>query len=277
LFPSAFTTDVLEAKKLHDLVSKDAANSVFFGINHSGNFRRQAHMARQLIESGELGEIQHITAFMASPLSWIFEDPTNPGWNEPTKGMLGNGFGWGQSSHILAWIYHTCPTLRPHNIFCAMTHSPITGADVAHAATIRCRNETSHDVVISLSGTSLLPGNAHSDPPVGKQIRLKIYGTKGAIIYSGDDQDPSSGRFEFRRAPDGGVELPLGPDVGFDFENLDMEGTGPESLESFVQACRGSTDYYVGADSTTGLRTVQTLEAMYRSEHSKHPEKVEYS
>jgi predicted dehydrogenase len=273
----AFTTDVHEAKKFHDLVSKDATNSVFVGLNHTANYRRQAQVARQLIESGEIGEIRHVTAFMASALSWIFEDPANTGWNEPTKSMLGNGFAWGQSSHILAWIFHTCPTLRPHNVYCAMNHSPITGADVAHAATIRCSNETSHDVVLSLSGTSLLPGQAHSDPPVGKQIRLKIYGTKGAIIYSGDDHDPSSGRLELRRAPDGGVELPLGPDVGFEFENSDAEGTGPESLESFVQACRGSTDYYMGADTTTGLRSIQTIEAMYRSEHSKNSEKVEYS
>jgi hypothetical protein len=44
-----------------------------------------------------------------------------------------------------------------------------------------CKN----GATFSLSGTSLLPGNAHSDPPVGKRIKIKIFGTKGALIYSG--------------------------------------------------------------------------------------------
>lgn len=37
-----------------------------------------------------------VSAFFASPLSWIFDDPANTGWNEPdgSEEMLGNGFAW---------------------------------------------------------------------------------------------------------------------------------------------------------------------------------------
>ena len=37
-----------------------------------------------------------VSAFFASPLSWIFDDPANTGWNEPDDSgeMLGNGFAW---------------------------------------------------------------------------------------------------------------------------------------------------------------------------------------
>lgn len=90
----------------------------------------------------------------------------------------------GQSSHLLAWIYHVagCENLIPTRVYCAMTTSERTGADVSHAATVLCKN----GATFSLSGTSLLPGNAHSDPPVGKRIAIKIFGDKGALIYSGE-------------------------------------------------------------------------------------------
>eukprot|EP00957_Ditylum_brightwellii_P096943 7382447-Ditylum_brightwellii.AAC.1 len=77
--------------------------------------------------------------------------------------MLGNGFAWGQSSHSLAWVYRVSGnTLCPKRVFCAMNHSARTGADVSNAATIICDD----GITFSMLGTSLLLGNAHSDPPV---------------------------------------------------------------------------------------------------------------
>jgi hypothetical protein len=61
-----------------------------------------------------------------------------------------------------------------------------------------------------------------------------------------------------------------------EFENYDQfanNGTGPESLHAFVDACRGQP-FYNGADGTVGLRVVQTLDAMYRSAKSGRPERV---
>lgn len=51
---------------------------------------------------------------------------------------------------------------------------------------------------------------------------------------------------------------------------------GPESLQNFIDACLGRTDYYVGADSFLGLRTVQTMDGMYRSDASRKVEDVMY-
>lgn len=256
---------------------RQAGGKGCFLVNHSANYREQCKVARQLIEAGEIGAIRHITSFLASPLSFIFDDPANTGWNEPFGSMLGNGFAWGQCSHLLAWIFQVCPNLLPHHVFCIMNESRITGADVSHSASIVCSDTCgTNDVVLSMSGTSMLPGNVHSEPAIGKIVRIEIFGTKGSILYSGDDdQDPSSGQLELRRvANNGNVELPCGP--GFYFESLSQDGTGPESLQSFVDACLGSEDYYVGADSSTGLRTVQILEAMYRSNASRKLEYVLY-
>jgi len=140
---------------------------------------------------------------------------------------------------------------------------------VAHSASIRCRDESArasadNTVVFSLSGTSLLPGDAHSDPPVGKHIQIGLYGSGGSLLYSGMDLESSSGSLELRRMPAGNTELPAGD--GFAFENLDTNGAGPESVQVLIQACReGPSAAYVGASSAIGLRTVQVLDAMYRS------------
>jgi predicted dehydrogenase len=286
LMEKPMTTDVHEAKKLLDLVKeyKEVGGEGVFLINHSANYRSQPRKARDVIIS-EIGDIRHVSACFASPLIWIFDDPANKGWNEPTGDMQGNGYAWGQSSHLLGWIFHVCPQLVPEKVFCVMNHAEATGADVAHAATIICRANSGGgsvdgsskkvgDVVMSISGTTLLPGNEHSDSPIGKKVDIKIYGSKGAVMYCGDDRDQDSGSLELRRE-DGKVELPCG--AGFDFENTDVHGTGPESLQSFIAACQGKTDYYAGADALLGLRTIQTLEAFYRSNASRRLEDVHYS
>ena len=54
---------------------------------------------------------------------------------------------------------------------------------------------------------------------------------------------------------------------GFRFENYEPEGTGPESLLAFVDACLGR-EHYNGADAAVGLQTVRCLDAMYRSAKS---------
>ena len=268
------TTDFHEAQKLHSLVEeyRDLGGKGSFMINHSANYRLQTRKAKELVMADAIGDIRHITAFFASPLMWIFDDPDNKGWNEPQGNMQGNGFAWGQSCHLLGWIFQVCPNLVPEAVFCAMNNSEKTGADIAHAATIICKG----NAIMSVSGTTLLPGNAHSNPPVGKKIFIHIYGTKGALLYDGNDLDCMSGKLELRQdaVNDGHPKFPCGEEVGFDFENIAQNGNGPESIQAFLDACSGKNDYYIGADSMLGLRTVQTMEAMYRSNASKELEQV---
>ncbi|KAL3811368.1 hypothetical protein ACHAXA_011332 [Cyclostephanos tholiformis] len=291
LMEKPMTTDVDEARKLHELLmdrrrAGGGSDKIIGGgmgcflVNHSANYRPQARAARKIIESGRIGTIRHVTAFLASPLSWIFDDPSNKGWNEPDSrslGMIGNGFAWGQSSHILAWVYHAVGPgmLVPSRVHCVMTHSDATGADVSHAATVACVC----GAAISLSGTSLLPGNAHSDPPVAKEVVIRIFGTKGALSYCGNDRDPSSGKLEWSSHSDDDdhdaarMEIQC-PELGFQFEELDQDGIGPSSLQCFLDACLGRDDYYIGAESLVGLRCVQTIDAMYRSNASGKCEDV---
>jgi len=110
-----------------------------------------------------------------------------------------------------------------------------------------------------------------------------MYGTKGALLYSGNDREESSGKLELCRSS-GAIEV---VHDGFVFEELDQEGLGPSSMQSFLAACLGKPEsggvdqqdggYYVGADSLVGLRTVQTIDAMYRSNRTGMTEDVLYT
>ena len=275
LMEKPMTADVDEAKKLHDIVQeyKEKGGKGCFLVNHSANYREKAKTARDIVESGQLGRIQHISAFFASPLMEIFDDPDMKGWNEPSGSMVGNGFCWGQIAHMLGYIFHLCPDLKPQKVFCQMSHDEKTGADIAHAATITCTDCNKQNVILSLSGTALVPGGETEG--VGKQARVQIYGQDGALLYAGNDSEPDSGHMELRRVSTGGkVEKPAGE--GFYFENTEKGGDGPESLQAFIDACNGK-EYYDGAGSLLGLKTVQVISAMYRSSKSDKQEKIEYS
>ena len=254
------TTDIQDAINLYNLVLKaEADGDSRFWLNHSANYRAQTGMARQAVSSGRLGTIRHATASFASPLKWIFLDPENDGWNKPTGNMIGNGFGWGQSSHLLAFLFHVMPELQPKSVHCRMTHSKTTGADIAHSATIECLDTKTEEIIyVNVSGTALLPGNQYSDPPIAKLVQIDVYGDDGSLHYSGNDLDPSSGSLDYRGS-DGRVEVLCDR---FEFEGYDNENYGPESIQKFVELCCGGYGDNnelptAGANVTDGLVSVQ--------------------
>ena len=239
LMEKPMTTDIQDALNLYNLVESESDSNSQFWINHTANYRVQTAMARETISKGRLGIIRHVTASFASPLKWIFLDPENDGWNKPTGNMIGNGFGWGQSSHLLAFLFHILPDLKPESVFCRMTQSKNTGADIAHSATIECADLISKELVlINMSGTALLPGHQYSDPPIAKLLQIDVYGDDGSLHYSGNDLDHTSGSLDYR-ATDGSIEVLCDR---FEFEAYDNQNYGPESIQNFVELCCGGYD-----------------------------------
>ena len=262
LMEKPMTTDVDEAIKLAELAAAaHAKGKTYFMVNNTANWRTQSMVARQWVQAGRIGTVEHVLCVMHSPLLWLFDDPANVGWTKPTGKMAGNGFGYGQASHILAFAFQV-GGLTPSEAFCAMTRSAASGADMTDAAVIKCTN----GATICFSGAGSVPGNAHADETTnenvhstGKHISVRIFGSEGMIEYEGDDQDESSGKL-LLRPRDGPVEVR----DGFLFENYAQEGTGPESLQAFIDACGGLTPY-VGVDAAVGCDVVKALDAMYRS------------
>lgn len=268
------TTDIEDAMNLFSLVETELNGNSQFWLNHSANYRAQTAMAKETIASGRLGSVRHATASFASPLKWIFLDPENHGWNKPTGNMIGNGFGWGQSSHLLAFLFHILPDLAPETVYCRMIHSNATGADIAHSATIECLDLTSKEtVIINMSGTALLPGDQYAEAPIAKLVQIDVYGDQGSLHYSGNDLDPTSGSLDYR-ATNGSIEV---LSDRFEFEAYDNENHGPESIQNFVELCCGGYGDDIptaGANVVDGLRTVQVIDAMYKSHASKRTESV---
>ncbi len=162
--------------------------------------------------------MQHVTAYMGSPLLWLFTDPANVTWVKPSGSMDGNGMGWGQLSHTLAWALKASG-VRPTSVFAFMKHCPTTGADIYDAVSIMCEN----GATMTITGVATLPGHS---PKSSKQIDNKIFGSLGFVSYSGDDGDVTSGSLLMRRH-DGRQIV----HKGFQFENCDTGGIGPESLQ----------------------------------------------
>merc|ERR1711953_626731 len=112
--------DLQDSRRLVEVANKNE-NSIFM-VNHSANFRGNCLKAKEIIESGELGDICHVLAVMYSPLLWFFDDPENESWTKPVGSMLGNGFGWGQICHLLAWV-HYVTDLKSKEVNCVMHFS----------------------------------------------------------------------------------------------------------------------------------------------------------
>lgn len=232
------TTDVKQAISLHNEVLDSSSLLGSFILNHSANYRIQTRKAREIIASSIIGKIKYINASFNVPLKWLFDDPKNKGWVYPQEGseMKGNGYAWGQSTHIFAWIYHVIDSqgIAPKNVYCKMNYSDVTGADVCNSATVTLSDDSNKgnsdngNILLNFSGTTLLPGNAHSSVRVGKQVSISIFGTEGSLLYSGDDILPHSGKLEISlNKNDGKIQNVFSDEeIGFDFENLDENGTG---------------------------------------------------
>lgn len=301
LMEKPMTTNVKEAKKLWEMSTISYPEGAFV-INHTASYRPQTKVAQQIIASDQIGSICHISASMNGPLMWLFDDPNNEAWVSKSHSMTGNGYAWGQIAHVLAWIYNVLGAgnanediATPTKVYCNMSHAPNTGADVSLAAVITCKD----GVTFSLDGTALLPGSQYADPPIGKLIRVEMYGTKGSLMYKGDDKKPNTGRLELRRVlegkDNGKPEYPCsdidGVEDGFYFEDGEPSGTGPGSMDAFLEACKRSSRRFEQSlagrsnesneevhevnDSLVGLRTVQIIDAMYRSSVSGVPELIQ--
>merc|ERR1719277_88045 len=144
LMEKPMTVDVAEARTLAAAATEVFPKQVFM-VNNTANFRDKCFDARRLVEAGELGDIHHVLCVMYSPLMFLFDDPANDGWVKPTGTMVqpdgsGNGFGWGQLSHLLGWVLHVAKL--DVEAVTAMTHrSEKSGADLTDAALIKCKSD----------------------------------------------------------------------------------------------------------------------------------------
>ncbi|WP_274626993.1 Gfo/Idh/MocA family protein [Arvimicrobium flavum] len=222
------------------------------------NFTDHTRKAGEIVASGRIGEVRHVVCQFATALEDLFGGkpmletvehmyrPPASTWADPKRA---GGYGWGQMSHSIAWVYRVAD-LSPESVFCFAGKSP-TGVDYFDAASVRFTN----GATMSLSGSALLP--KHSRP----QLDIRIFGTEGMLLFDAERE-----RLELHRLDGKGEEkLQLAAGAG------DYDGRAP--INAFIDVCLGNTAANE-ANGENGARVVETLEVMYRSAASGVAERI---
>ena len=221
------------------------------------NFRDYTARAAAWVESGRIGDIRHVVCQMASALGDLFAGepmletaghmyrPPASTWADPARA---GGYGWGQMSHALAWVYRVSG-LEPASAFC-LAGTSAAGVDYYDAAALRMTN----GATMTLSGAATVPKQC------GFQMDIRLFGTEGMILF-----DIERERLELHRNDGVDEVVPIAPGLGA------YDGTLP--VTRFLEICAGrpvSND----ANGENGARVVETLAAMYRSARSGQAEKL---
>ncbi len=215
------------------------------------NFKDYTAKAASLVEAGRIGEIRHIVCQMASALEDLFAGqpmletadhmfrPPPSTWADPSQA---GGYGWGQMSHSLAWIYRVTG-LAPEAVYC-MAGKSSAGVDYFDAATVRMTN----GATMALSGSATVPKRC------GFQLDIRLFGTEGMLLF-----DVERERLEVRRRDGADEVIEMAPGSGA------YDGALP--VLRFIDICAGRSDRNE-ADALNGARVVDTLDALYRSASS---------
>jgi predicted dehydrogenase len=252
LVEKPMTTTAHDARELVALAAR-AGREIL--IPYGWNYTRWAGEARRLALG--VGRVEHIVLQMATALDDLFAGkpmqetrgamfrPPPSTWADPKRA---GGFGWGQLVHALGLLFRIAD-LRPREVF-AVTGESQTGVDYYDAAVVRFIG----GATASLSGAATLPKGRPA------QIDLRIFGSEGMLLL-----DVERERLELRRR-DGKHEVaPLSRD--------ECAYTCKEPLRAFVDVCLGR-ETNDSAPGIVGQRSVEVLDAMYRSAASGQMEAV---
>lgn len=221
------------------------------------NFSPMAAEAQAQISAGAVGEVRHVSLHMASALSDLFAGeglleaqdaffrPQASTWADPAKA---GGYGWGQLSHALGLLFRLTD-LTPQEVF-AFSGRSAADVDIYDAAAIRFTSGATG----SLSGAATAPKHR------GFQMDLRVFGTEGMLLF-----DIERERVEVRRHDGADVVMPV--------QSGDGAYSTDSALNRFIELCLGS-GVVNPASGEIGARSVEVLEALYRSARSGQPERV---
>jgi predicted dehydrogenase len=174
----------------------------------------------------------------------LFRPPAST-WADPRQA---GGYGWGQMSHSLAWIYRVADVV-PESVF-AMTGKSPTGVDYYDAAVVQMVN----GATMALSGAATVPKHC------GFQMDIRIFGSEGMLLF-----DVERERLVLRRNDAADLIVPITPGEG------GYNGALP--VHRFIEICAGLSSNNA-ADAEIGARVVETLEALYRSAATGRTERI---
>jgi predicted dehydrogenase len=223
------------------------------------NFTGYTATAAAWVREGRIGTVRHAVCQMGSALDDLFAGapmaetkdhlfrPPASTWADPGRA---GGYGWGQMSHALAWLFHVAD-LRLDTIFAMDGKSP-TGVDFYDAAVARATN----GATLALSGAATVPKQR------GMHTDIRIYGSEGMVLF---DCERGRARVELSRLDGQEEAVPLAPG--------EADYDGALAVRVFAALCAGRP-VTNAADAENGARVTEALDALYRSAASGQVERI---
>ncbi len=254
-----FTIDPDHAWDLDETAKRTGRSLI---LSYGWNYRPmviQAH--RMLHEDGGIGDIEHVALHMDSVTRELLSEtgaypqsapeyvPQADTWSRPETS--GGGYGQAQLTHLLGvslWL----TGLRGQDVFAFMSAPLDARVELHDAVSIRYTN----GAIGTMSGASGHLGAANNR----HAVEVRIVGSKG--MFHLDLRENTLWRY---RSPEDDVRVPLEADAGL------YDCIGP--IDALVEAGAGRP-FDNNSPAELGARTVEILEAAYRSSTSGAAERV---
>lgn len=254
----------LRADEARDLVRLAKERGRHLLVPYGWHYKPFIQQAKGWMEDGLIGTVEHLACHMASPIRrmlrgqrWLAEipggqsgdlmfEPDPATWSDPD--VAGGGYGHAQISHS-SGLFFWLTGLRAREVYALMS-APEARVDLYDALAVRFES----GAIGSVSGAGSVP----EDRPF--QVDLRIFGSEGMLLL-----DCERARAELRRHDGRHQVVDVAPDAGA------YACDGPPN--NFIDLILGKTTTN-WAPGEAAMRSVELLDAAYRSARSGGPETV---
>jgi predicted dehydrogenase len=257
------TTSAADARALVELARQKGLHLLVPYGWHYKPFIQEAHA---LMRRGVVGRIQHVSCQMASPIRDLLTGrdhvdqgasgassqdevlfaPTASTWADPT--IAGGGYGHAQLSHALGLLFWLTD-LRAEDVYARMS-APGARVDLFDAMSVRFAS----GAIGTVSGAGTVPDGGPF------QLDIRIFGEQGNLLL-----DVERERVEVRTHDGERIDVPVRPGEGA------YACDGPPNR--FIDLILGKSDRN-DSPGEVAARSVELLDAAYRSSQSGTPERV---
>jgi predicted dehydrogenase len=228
-------------------------------VPYGWNYKPFVEAANAQVRQGAVGRVEHVSLQMASPIRNLLTgadarmdggmfDPDAATWADPS--VAGGGYAHAQLSHATGLLFYVLPELRAEAAFAFMA-GPGARVDLYDAISVRFAG----GAVGTISGAGTVPRNLKF------HLDLRIFGSDGMLLV-----DVERERLALRRQDGRDFALPIDPGDGA------YSCDGPPNR--FVDLILGR-DVPNNSSGEIGARSVELLDAAYRSARSGRAEPIE--
>jgi predicted dehydrogenase len=252
----------VRADEAWDLVGLAREKRRHLLVPYGWNYKPFVEAAQRQISQGAVGEIEYVLCHMASPIRGLLDGtdvgdvaggdglfaPDAKTWADPK--VAGGGYGHAQLTHATGLLFFLTP-LRAASVYARMT-APGSRVELYDALSVHFE-----------SGAIGTVSGAGSVPPGGRfQVDVRIFGSEGMLLL-----DIERERLEVQRRDGQNFHVPVPAGEG------DYTCDGPP--HRFVDLIQGRSDRN-NSSGEVAARSVELLDAAYRSAQSGQAETVQY-